>query len=105
MTRGSNPAGSRGQRAAPFLLAVLCLGGLLAPAARADEASLQQELDSLKQRLEAVEKELAKEKAAKEAATTKPRQADEVKAKAGSRLLFGGFAQVRATNIANEPMD
>jgi hypothetical protein len=79
---------------AALAFAALCAGTLAAPPAHAQDSAVQQELDALKKRIQALEDELAKSKkqpAGEPAA---------VKAQRGSRVQFGGYAGLRATTIA-----
>src|SRR5213593_3110032 len=77
------------------LLAALGAGSGLAPAARADDAAIQQEIDALKQRIEALERQLAESK--KAPAPPPAVDADALKARNSSRFQVGGYAQLRFT--------
>jgi hypothetical protein len=84
------------------LLAAVVGGGVLSPApARADDAAVERELEALKQRVQQLEEELAKgKKAPAPAGTAKPAgDAAAVTGVKGSRLTFGGWAQLRFTDI------
>jgi hypothetical protein len=84
------------------LLAAAVSGGILGAApAKADDAAVLQELDALKKRVQQLEDELAKSKGAPAApGTTKPAgDAAAVTGVKGSRLTFGGWAQLRFTDI------
>jgi phosphate-selective porin len=88
-----------------LLVAVLCAGNLLPPisSAHADEAAIQQEIDALKKRIEALEQQLAASQIAPSAKPTA--EADTVKARNGGRLLVSGFAQIRFTNVGAQNGD
>jgi hypothetical protein len=93
---------SRHLRQGMTLLTVVCAFGVWAVPAHADDEMLRKELEAVKQRLEQVEKELAKNK---KDGVEKSKNADGLKTPKGTRVLLSGFAQLRATNIGNSDSD
>jgi hypothetical protein len=85
------------------LLAALGAGSGLAPAARADDTAIQQEIDALKQRIEALERQLAESK--KAPTLPSAADADALKARNGSRFQVGGYAQLRFTDVGAQNGD
>ena len=70
---------------------------------QADNQAIQRQIDDLKQRIQALEQQLA---ASKQAPAAKPSpEAQAISARNGSRLLVSGFAQARFTNVGSQTGD
>jgi hypothetical protein len=87
-------------RKATALIALAAAFGATALPAKADDEALKREIEELKKRLTAVEKELEQSKKSKPA-----KSADALNVRNGSKLQFSGFAETRITNIGTQQGD